>query len=386
MAREDGYRSTLKAARTDGEGGKADPSPSPKTASAFGAIEMLGALLIAAAGAFLVIGTSQRPSPDKGAGAVQSNLPESEAAQPHFISDSSEKDRGDWFVDPDFPVANVGSACGIARVDGRDLTASKFQIMYSSKPLILTHMFSNWTGFRTWEKKLFVTKYGHLKVFPAEPTSLAMYGPTQLVGDNVTIANYLASDNCRVHGNVVVDKAPPTGDRAAAATAVAEDNKFACPKIFGSGMPEKSLHIYPSRSGLPLHSHGQCWLGVVRGKLRWYLYPPDGFPPEVYRHSGELECAGQRCLECSTRSNQKTCCFCSVPDGVGLVESRWLRTRHPHRCPSPSQANRVYTRSRRGAVRPCTLAPGAPEHWRYRCHWRRAECPGSKKAPPRQRC
>ncbi len=34
------------------------------------------------------------------------------------------------------------------------------------------------------------------------------------------------------------------------------------------------LSIGPSRSGLPLHSHGKTWISVVHGSKKWFLYPP----------------------------------------------------------------------------------------------------------------
>ena len=33
-------------------------------------------------------------------------------------------------------------------------------------------------------------------------------------------------------------------------------------------------------AGLPFHSHGAAWLGVVHGGKHWFLYPPGGFDPD----------------------------------------------------------------------------------------------------------
>ena len=31
--------------------------------------------------------------------------------------------------------------------------------------------------------------------------------------------------------------------------------------------------------GLPFHSHGETWLGLVYGMKRWFVYPPGASPP-----------------------------------------------------------------------------------------------------------
>jgi hypothetical protein len=34
------------------------------------------------------------------------------------------------------------------------------------------------------------------------------------------------------------------------------------------------LSLGQSRAGLPIHVHGETWLGLVYGAKRWFLYPP----------------------------------------------------------------------------------------------------------------
>ena len=48
----------------------------------------------------------------------------------------------------------------------------------------------------------------------------------------------------------------------------------------GGGTPAWSiLSLGASRAGLPWHAHGETWLGLVFGKKRWFLYPPDREAP-----------------------------------------------------------------------------------------------------------
>jgi tetratricopeptide (TPR) repeat protein len=51
----------------------------------------------------------------------------------------------------------------------------------------------------------------------------------------------------------------------------------------GNGKGNKhSWHILSlgaSRTGLPFHSHGATWLGLVHGLKKWYIYPPGTGPP-----------------------------------------------------------------------------------------------------------
>jgi len=41
-----------------------------------------------------------------------------------------------------------------------------------------------------------------------------------------------------------------------------------------SGHSWSILSLGPSHSGLPMHSHGATWLGIVYGAKRWFVYPP----------------------------------------------------------------------------------------------------------------
>ena len=54
------------------------------------------------------------------------------------------------------------------------------------------------------------------------------------------------------------------------------------------GMREGEMwHIFSlgaSRTGLPFHSHGPTWLGLVHGLKRWYIYPPGTGPPDGHHN------------------------------------------------------------------------------------------------------
>ena len=59
---------------------------------------------------------------------------------------------------------------------------------------------------------------------------------------------------------------------------------------------ESTWHIFSmgaSRTGLPFHSHGPTWLGLVHGIKRWYIYPPGtGPPPGYYNSTGIVSSVG----------------------------------------------------------------------------------------------
>ena len=49
------------------------------------------------------------------------------------------------------------------------------------------------------------------------------------------------------------------------------------------------LSLGSSRAGLPYHTHGKTWLGLVYGKKRWFIYPPGYDQPNyLYSHQNPL--------------------------------------------------------------------------------------------------
>ena len=65
-------------------------------------------------------------------------------------------------------------------------------------------------------------------------------------------------------------------------------NDFEVPEVFSEwtnaqaeaeGESWHMLSLGASRTGLPFHSHGSSWLGLVHGRKMWYLYPPGTGPP-----------------------------------------------------------------------------------------------------------
>lgn len=65
-------------------------------------------------------------------------------------------------------------------------------------------------------------------------------------------------------------------------------NDFDVPEVFSdwsnmqaeaAGTSWHMLSLGPSRTGLPFHTHGETWLGLVYGSKMWYFYPPGTGPP-----------------------------------------------------------------------------------------------------------
>eukprot|EP00596_Hydrurales_sp_CCMP1899_P009883 CAMPEP_0119053198 /NCGR_PEP_ID=MMETSP1177-20130426/74273_1 /TAXON_ID=2985 /ORGANISM="Ochromonas sp, Strain CCMP1899" /LENGTH=588 /DNA_ID=CAMNT_0007033081 /DNA_START=406 /DNA_END=2172 /DNA_ORIENTATION=- len=45
------------------------------------------------------------------------------------------------------------------------------------------------------------------------------------------------------------------------------------------GLTRHFLSLGSSKAGLPFHTHGSTWLGLVYGMKRWFIYPPGASPP-----------------------------------------------------------------------------------------------------------
>jgi len=48
---------------------------------------------------------------------------------------------------------------------------------------------------------------------------------------------------------------------------------------------ESVTSLGPEWAGLPFHTHGPTWIGLVHGAKMWFLYAPGEIPGEVYRQS-----------------------------------------------------------------------------------------------------
>jgi hypothetical protein len=70
------------------------------------------------------------------------------------------------------------------------------------------------------------------------------------------------------------DAEPESAEAAAAAAAAAEQEPLLNSYKHDGDGSWHMLSLGQSRAGLPIHVHGETWLGLVYGAKRWFLYPP----------------------------------------------------------------------------------------------------------------
>ena len=189
------------------------------------------------------------------------------------------------------------AACDAAidQMDVGELSAEDFQREYlgRQRPVLLRGATAGWGAARHWRRSAFLRRYGHLRVQVGGATDLVLFNGgwhKQPPRQRVSLAAFVASfderraaaaggdrpfifDSSELLGSSAelrADFSTPAALRPAFRTA-SEGREEAEPSMWNV------LSIGEDGAGLPFHSHGDAWLGLVHGSKRWFLYAPGEF-------------------------------------------------------------------------------------------------------------
>ena len=187
---------------------------------------------------------------------------------------------------------NGGTWCDFAVVNASDLDATRFERDFRSRgaPVVVRGGAARWGARSRWAKEALRASYG---------VRATQYGP----GSDIIYAG--GGDSNRATLRQLLDRV----DNASAALAADPDSgaaddvfafdvkvlqaipelgrDFSTPRALRRAFPRESLasgaawrllSLGPSRAGLPLHAHGETWLGVAHGAKRWFAYAPGDGP------------------------------------------------------------------------------------------------------------
>ena len=253
---------------------KAPPHPQ-KNAS-----PLLVAVALAVAGVAAFVARARSPSADDALAALSAAL----------ASDS-----GGWAADvaPRQLLAGLAgrSFCDFDVVNASALDAAALERYRRTRtPVLLRGAASRWKAGRRWRKETLreayagrATQYGAGSDIVFAGGGVTNHATLRALLDRVDAATAaLANDSTSTLADdvfafdvSVLDAIPELrGD-------------FSTPKLLQKAFPKKLLggahwqllSLGPSRAGLPMHAHGETWLGVVHGAKRWFCYELGDGPP-----------------------------------------------------------------------------------------------------------
>jgi len=254
-----------------------------------------------------------------------SGAPATVPAAPEVLPADS---RGGWLPDPSPTVGGLdppgGGACGIDTVHALHFSSPEdFEARYRGRrPVVIEGLLDGWPARASWTREALKRRFGGRTVSAGDGANIVMSGGRAGHG-SATLAAYLdrmanltaswPSDNASAAGEAADAEALVgendlfnfDGDFLAALPELAQD--FSVPPLFknwagdrkrgtsdlGGGRARQGgaaagpqawsiLSLGGSRTGLPLHVHGETWLGLVFGAKKWYLYAPgDDAPASV---------------------------------------------------------------------------------------------------------
>lgn len=173
--------------------------------------------------------------------------------------------------------------CDLEAIDyhGDDSGDMNEAILWGEKPLLLRGFLDSWPI----GQENFLKKHGDLKVKVGSEASIVQ---SQGSGDGVIRLSEMVenspeevseqfsfdSDTLQHHPDILKDYATPMVLRGA----------------FNMNESSRVLSVGYADSGLPLHTHGDAYLGLLSGQKDWFLYPPGhGPPPELQKEWNPFE-------------------------------------------------------------------------------------------------
>ena len=176
-------------------------------------------------------------------------------------------------------LAGAAGRCDFERADGAELTPEAFQERYlRQRPVVLSGLTDGWAGRELWSRERLLERHGGLEVTHAQASDVAQFGPKE--GGGKALTSTLADWVQRTMD------ARPSGYRGATAFAfdrsagnvaytLRQGGEFSPPGQMAAGrMEQLLLSLGPPRAGLPLHTHGDAWLGLTHGRKLWMVFPP----------------------------------------------------------------------------------------------------------------
>jgi hypothetical protein len=190
--------------------------------------------------------------------------------------------------------------CDLDVVDAADLTAELFHSDYlgAAKPVLIRGAIRGWRAHRRWRRKSFVKSYGHLRAQTGNATDLVLFNggwhvharQRDSIADFVHSFRGSGAAGAAKHeldkpfifeANQLFGSSPDLRSDFATPAALRPTFNTADEGREGGASPMWSVFsLGEDEAGLPFHSHGAAWLGVVHGGKHWFLYPPGGFDPD----------------------------------------------------------------------------------------------------------
>ena len=72
---------------------------------------------------------------------------------------------------------------------------------------------------------------------------------------------------------------PQISDKFLSITAFNRNTRLLIKSFFQDGVDSSIFFLGGSGSGVSFHKHADAWNGVIFGRKRWFLYPPQKTPP-----------------------------------------------------------------------------------------------------------
>jgi hypothetical protein len=160
-------------------------------------------------------------------------------------------------------------------------------------------MISNWPATEKWTKSNFTSLYGNKSINIGSQSLLAygrgrdsaggLSGILRDILSNMTQKSKSMKNNDENH---IIDDINDdfVFDLDILQSIPELKNDFRVPGMFRywdnvendkTGVTRHYLSLGPSQTGLPFHTHGSTWLGLVYGMKRWFIYPPGASPPPL---------------------------------------------------------------------------------------------------------
>lgn len=211
------------------------------------------------------------------------------------VNDRASTRGEDWAVDEELERISKDVACQFAvyspygvnskRVlDSEGNTVSTSELF--AKPAVLRGFMDTWPAMQNatgWSRSRFLSKFGK-KTIAFDSNVMMAYRDRKSELKFFSVQKALSLLRQSDSTDLVVYDVSVTNS-------IAELRKdFSVPPPFSEWANEKTeekenawhvLSIGASRSGLPFHSHGSTYLGLVHGLKRWFVYPPGINPPSL---------------------------------------------------------------------------------------------------------
>jgi hypothetical protein len=198
---------------------------------------------------------------------------------------------GNWKADESESLksllAATRSGCDIPVVNTDDMEHI-YKLVDENIPFMVRGFANDWKAKSTWTKQTLLKNYGNRVIKQDSETSIVHNSGG--VSQAITLEKYLDQlEGMQGHQGTQSDLFVFDTEILNAIPELRQD--VIIPSFVESwdNLERESnksmwhmLSIGPSRSGLPLHSHGKTWISLVYGAKKWFLYPPGYNLPDSF--------------------------------------------------------------------------------------------------------